>query len=237
MGQKPDTQPTPNSAPSYDITQKNDKMKRKVATAVIIMVIFVAVAIPLIALLDSAVKKQAEAPAGIPSRPSSVIWAEPDYDRKINIRTDPSYLALNRNISLKQGNRTFTIVASDLKNQTPAVGVLYNLVNTLIDGDADAYNALFSERYFEENGGDTEDPFTMQRVYDILIEEIREATTVTDGDHGTYTEYIYSLEYKINRNDGTYRVDIGHDSSRTQYFMLTDREGDVKIDRLMYMNG
>ncbi len=209
------------------------KLKRKILIGILVIIVFAAVSIPLISLIDNTGNIADSAIGQAPSRPTSVIWATPDYDRTINIREDPDYLKLKRMVFLKQDNREFGITESDLDEQTPAVRVLFELVNTLIDGDADTYNALFSERYYTKNGGEAEDPFTMQRVYDIHIEEIR----VRLADNETpYTEYIYALEYKINRNDGTYRVDIGHDASRTQYFVLTDREGDVKIDRLVYMN-
>lgn len=209
------------------------KLKRRVVLGIILAVVFVAVAIPLLTLLDKA-KDDSGATAVKPSKPSSVIFYTPDYDRTVNIRTDPSYLALNRAVRLKRGQYTVTITEDDVSNLSPAVGVLYELIESIINGDAETYNALFSDRYYAEDGVEPEDPFTMQRVYDIVIEELREQT-VKDTIDGQYTEYIYSVEYKINRNDGTYRVDIGHDASRAQYFVLTDRDGEVKIDRLVYL--
>ena len=209
------------------------KLKKRVVLGIILAVIFVAVAIPLLTLLDKT-KDDGNATNVKPSKPSSVIFETPDYDRTVNIRTDPSYLALNRAVRLKRGQHTTVITEDDLAMLSPAVGVLYELIESIINGDAETYNALFSDRYYTEDGAEPEDPFTMQRVYDIVIEELREQAA-TDTTDGKYTEYIYSVEYKINRNDGTYRVDIGHDASRAQYFVLTDRSGDVKIDRLVYL--
>ena len=37
---------------------------------------------------------------------------------------------------------------------------------------------------------------------------------------------------KINRNDGTLRNDMGSDCFRTQYFLITNRDGDLKIDTI-----
>ena len=209
------------------------KLKRRVVLGIVLAVVFVAVSIPLLTLLDKA-EDDGGATNVKPSKPSSVIFYTPDYDRTVDIRTDSSYLALNRAVRLKRGQHTTVITEDDLATLSPAVGVLYEMIEAVISGDADTYNALFSDRYYTEEGGEPEDPFTMQRIYDIVIEEIREQS-VTSAADGKYTEYIYSVEYKINRNDGTYRVDIGHDASRPQYFMLTDREGDVEIDRLMYL--
>ena len=210
------------------------KLKRRLLIGALITVVLLVGAVSLLSLFD---EKTDEKTGGVsaqkPSKPSSVIFATPDYDRTVDIRTDPSYLELNRTVRLKRGQYTVVITEDDLVSHSPAVGVLYELVETIIDGNADAHNALFSDLYFTENDGEPEKPFTMQRIYDIVITEIREQTVTNDGEE--YTEYIYSLEYKINRNDGTYRVDIGHDASRPQYFMLTNRSGEVKIDRLVYV--
>ncbi len=210
------------------------KLKRRIITAIIIMAVFAVVAIPLISIIDNIGSDKTDTAPYKPGKPSSVIFYEPDYDRLIDIRKDPAYLELDRYIRLKRGAYTVILDTDKLGGYSPAVTVLCQLLDSVIDGDAETYNSLFSERYFKEPGAEAELPFTMQRVYAITIEEIRERTVDSETD-GKYTEYIYALEYKINRNDGTYRVDIGHDSSRTQYFMLTDRSGEVMIDRLMYM--
>ena len=210
------------------------KLKKRIIIGIVLAVVFAAVAIPLISLLDKSGDDGDSTSVQKPPKNPSVIFATPDYDRRIDIRTDPSYLALNRTVRLRRGQYTTVITEDDLSSLSPAVGVLYALVESIIDGDAEAYNALFSDRYYAQEGAEPEDPFTMQRVYDIVIEELREQS-VTDATDGQYAEYIYSVEYKINRNDGTYRVDIGHDASRAQYFVLTDRDGEVKIDRLVYL--
>ena len=210
------------------------KLKRRIVIGLALAVVFAAVAIPLISFLNKSSDDSGNASVQKPPKNPTVIFATPDYDREVDIRSDPSYLKLNRAVRLKRGQYTVVITENDLQSLSPAVGVLYKLIEAIIDGDAEDYNALFSDRYYAQDGADPEDPFTMQRVYDIVIEEIREQS-VTDATDGQYVEYIYSVEYKINRNDGTYRVDIGHDAAKPQYFMLTDRGGDVKIDRLVYL--
>ncbi len=206
------------------------KLKRKIVVGIVSMLFFAVIALPLIALLDGSADKDPE--PYIPSKPGTVIFYEPDYDRLIDIRKDPDYLELDRNIYLQRNEVKILLEPSRL-SAYPAVEVLARLVQSLVDGDADAYNELFSERYIADpDMQKLEEPFTMQRVYNILITEIE----IKDAEDGKYTEYYYKLEYMINRNDGTYRVDIGHDSSRPQYFMLTDREdGKLLIDRLVYL--
>ncbi len=208
------------------------KLKKRMIIVLCAMLGFVVVAIPLIGILENISAGSEETLPQKPPKPNSVIFVEPDYDA--DIMKDPEYLELDRSVRLADGNITTTLDPKKVHAYSPAVGVLYDLVQAVIMGDADAYNALFSERYYAEN--DPEPPFTMQKVYEIVITKIREQTK-SDAT-GKYTEYIYSVEYKIHYNDGTYRTDIGHDASRPQYFQLTDRENDkVLIDRLMYMMG
>ncbi len=237
-GEAPSEHPTPNrfEEEGRRAEEAGRRLKRRILIVMVAMVVFAVVAIPLMTLLDRALgeKEDPEQPYTPPQRPTGVLWATPDYDRLIDIRKDPDYLALDRDVRLSHGEVTKTLEPSKMSSYSPAVKVLYDLVQALIDGDADAYNALFSERYAMDVGmPDLEAPFTMQRVYNIVITEVEERTVSTAAD-GKYTEYLYKLEYMINRNDGTYRVDIGHDASRPQYFMLTDREGEVLIDALRY---
>ena len=154
------------------------KLKRRILVCIIIVAAVMATAIFatkfIPSILNSASQSE-DSDGASTSRPSpSIIFYTPDYDRTLDIRTDPSYLALNRAVRLKRGPHTIVITEDDLDTLGPAVKVLWNLINAMIDGDADAYNALFSERYYTEEGGKREDPFTMQRIYDIVIEEIRE---------------------------------------------------------------
>ena len=56
----------------------------------------------------------------------------------------------------------------------------------------------------------------------------------TPGDNfsiSNYTKYIYKLSYSILKNNGTFRNDIGEDQ-KTQYIVITDREGTLKIDAI-----
>ena len=48
-----------------------------------------------------------------------------------------------------------------------------------------------------------------------------------------YTQYVFTVEYKIHKNNGTFRTDIGLDESRRQYFVLSDSTGkEVLIDQI-----
>jgi hypothetical protein len=106
------------------------------------------------------------------------------------------------------------------------VEFLCKMVEAIIAGDAKTYNTFFSELYFTKE--DPQADFSMQKLYDIVIGTYSEEAVTKDGK--TYTEFIYTLEYKIRRNNGSLRDDMGSNGTRTQYILITNREGKLLID-------
>ena len=97
---------------------------------------------------------------------------------------------------------------------------------TVLAGDVDTYNSYFTEHYISENGEHLR--FAPQMVYDIHVTQLSESTDGTGS-----TEWTFSVEYKIHRNDGTFRNDIPSDGSRSLIFTLVgDARGNVLIDSI-----
>ena len=69
----------------------------------------------------------------------------------------------------------------------------------------------------------------MQKIYGGMITAY--STENIQGNNGNYTKYIYTLNYRILDNNGTFRADIGEDS-KTQYIVITNREGKLLIDAI-----
>ena len=209
------------------------KLKRRMIIVLVCMVIFAAVAMPLINYLDQ-LQNGGDVEETTKYPPSTIIFATPDYD--YDIMQDRDYLELNRRIYYcdEQSGLTEELTDKNIVGYGPAAAVLRDAINAIIAGDADAYNALFSETYYTYC--EPEAPFTMQRVYDIMITKVGES--VVSGTNGKYTQYVYIVEYKIQKNDGTFRTDIGHDESRMQRFILSDTAtGDVLIDEIKNNHG
>jgi hypothetical protein len=95
----------------------------------------------------------------------------------------------------------------------------------MINGDVNKYNGCYSDLYYEKE--DPKDNFTMQKIYDVVLKKLSEES-VSDGKE-TYMKYVFSLNYKILKNNGTLRDDFLN-GSRTQYIYITNREGELKID-------
>ncbi len=153
------------------------------------------------------------------------IFHEVDFDT--DILTDPDYLVLDRSVSLRQGNQTVTI-DRNFRSENGTIEFMLDYLDCIISGDYEGYGDFFSRLYFETET--VPEIFTMQRVYEITIEFISETPIVESNKN--YIEYRLSLDYKINRNDGTLRNDMGSDCFRTQYFLITNREGELKIDTI-----
>ena len=209
------------------------KLRRKMIIVLACMVTFAVIAIPLINFLSQIQNKNNKEEEETKAPSSTIIFATPDFE--YNIMEDEKYLGMNRRIYFCDDRYGTTVELTD-KNISvygESAVVMRDLINAIIAGDADAYNALFSEDYFAYHK--PESPFTMQRLYDIKLTLIDE-TEKTD-ERGKYTQYEYVVEYKIQLNNGTFRTDIGHDESRMQYFVLTSTAaGDVLIDQILYHN-
>lgn len=208
------------------------KLRRKMLIILACMVAFVIISIPLINFL-SQIQGNNGKEEETKYTPSTIIFATPDFD--CNILEDEKYLSLDRRIFLYDHEYGTMEVLTDknISNYGESAVVMRNLINAIIAGDADAYNALFSETYFA--GQAPKSPFTMQRLYDIKLTFLGEAEE--SDEKGKYTQYEYVVEYKIQLNDGTFRTDIGHNESRMQYFVLSgNAAGEILIDRVLYHN-
>lgn len=218
---------TPESRnPSADAS----RLRRRIIIIFVCMVVFVLVTVPLIKLLDARNGEGDNATqATLP--PANLFWESADFE--YDIMKDKEYLALNRQIMFEDTVTGVTEVmdAASRGAHGEAAAVLYDMINLIIRGDTDGYNRLFSKAYYKDDNEELA-PFTMQQVYDIKIKSMG---TERDAS-GTHTVYKFYVDYKIHKNNGTFRQDIGDDESLTQVFTLSDKEGTVRIDGIGYIN-
>lgn len=163
--------------------------------------------------------------------------AEIDYpfytaDFNLNIYEDEEYQELMRGRFLSYcdsyTNVTVTLTRDTASKYGTDVEFLVNYIYTIIEGDHEAYNACFSDRYYGQGKNRKED-FTMQQLHHIVLTKVSSETISEDGSN--YTKSIYIVEYQINENNGTFRRDIG-DGSKPQYFEITNRSGEWLIDSI-----
>lgn len=134
-----------------------------------------------------------------------------------DIMTDSSYLGKIRLMGYKDGGQMTLINEDDYYLYSPAVNRMHDFFAAAIAGDLDAYNACFTQAYHEENDGERTEPFTMQRIYDMMIELIGEVNVTGTDTVRTF----FRVEYRIQKNNGTFRDDMGSDCTLPQVFELT----------------
>lgn len=158
-------------------------------------------------------------------------------DYEYNIMKDKEYLDLDRKIYYYADETQLgsMIELDDSNRDKQAVGVtlLCEFVESIIMGDVDAYNAFFSDYYFEHKGIEPDPGFTMTQLYDIKITNFGQQK-INDKKLGSYTEYHFVLQYSIHKNNGTFRSDIGSDGNAATYIIITDRNGDLMIEDMFY---
>lgn len=146
----------------------------------------------------------------------------PDYD--LDVTTVEEYMELDRNIYFIKGGEKFII--EDSADNTPDIDFFIEYFDCAINGRYNEYNDMFTENYYKTN-----EPyirFAPQMIYDISIEKLSES--YSNGK----TNYTYNVTYRIYKNNGTFRNDIGSDGAKTLFFALVEDNGEVKIDRITY---
>lgn len=207
------------------------RLRRRIGIALVCLVGFAVVAILLIHFMS---KSETPELPELPTEPPEA-FVEPRFD--YDILKDAEYLALNRSVCYSDGTITRELEEAERTTMGAGVALLWDMLDRIIAGDTEGYNALFTQAYIQKNGA--HEDFTMQQLYGanaqtgILLEVDR--SEVKEEDGRTVTYLLYRVTYRIHKNDGTFRRDIGSDEARPQIILLTDREGGrFKIDSISY---
>lgn len=233
-------QTNPFEEASRQARESTRKIKRRILIVFAGMVVFAVVGLVALGWLD-AWEQQGHDKEKETVRPTTIIYFEPDYD--YNILEDEEYLGLDRYIYYtdKRTNETIILEDKDIDRGSYGAGVkvLKRMVDAIVAGDHEAYNALFSSNYFKTEGNEPEDPFTMQQIYAIKFTRVNERE-MSDEEFGRYTQYEFIVEYKIHKNNGTLHIGVDHDATLKRYFVLSDSTSNqVLIDQIgdfIYVN-
>ncbi len=138
----------------------------------------------------------------------------------------PEYLELDRYLYFKNGNETVGVLESNRDTFGDEILFFEKYFDTIISGDSEAYNALFTEEYYKSH--EMTEEFTPQMLYGMEIELLGE-----NEENGILT-FAFNVSYKIFQNNGTFRNDIYSDAVRPIYVEISDAEGEFKINALKY---
>ncbi|MBE6590274.1 MAG: hypothetical protein E7643_08850 [Ruminococcaceae bacterium] len=195
------------------LLEKNKRLKKKMVTALAVLLCVVLLLIGILLVLYFVTlppEEETEAPD---------IEFSPTYDG--NIFEFDEYLAYDRNVYYFDGRVRISVDGEHMENYDGNVRFLYAFLESMTKGDAKTYNACFTEPAGVSS-------FSQQMIYEAEIGYLGN-TLEQDGDR----VYTYSLKYKIHRNDGSLRRDVGSDVMIPQYVVLrATPEGRISIDRL-----
>ena len=113
---------------------------------------------------------------------------------------------------------TYSIEPETLEQENEDIVFFYRYFEAIRMGNTHAYADMFASDYREEIASD----FTPQLLYDITVYPQTESGEIVS----------YRLEYRIFRNNGSFRDDVGSDTIRSQQVVLTKEGGHLKIARV-----
>lgn len=147
-------------------------------------------------------------------------------DDELDVTTVDEYMELDRTVHYKENGESIALDDDNIDMFGDDVKFFVMYFYYIVTGDFETYNKQFTEDYYKS--AEPYYSFTQQMLYDIEIEKLGEDKTESE------TRYRYDVSYKIFRNNGTFRNDIGSDASKTLYFELTKSGGKVLIDKIDY---
>ena len=152
-----------------------------------------------------------------------IVFESADYDA--DITQDESYMQQDRRVWVSAGALSAPI-DDEVYEDVPLYVFFEGYFNALKAGDAAALRAC----YTDECARALKLParITQQRVYDILLTLVSTAERSDDAGF-KYTESVFLFEYKIMKNDGTFRGDLESGAVRAQLVTLSEYPGEVKI--------
>ena len=102
-------------------------------------------------------------------------------DYELDVTADEYYMGLDRYIHVQRGAENFAITDGDYAAWGEPLVFFDTYFKAAIAGDADAYNALFTSNYYQNN--EPYERFAPQMIYGICVEQM----SVTEMPPGSRT--------------------------------------------------
>lgn len=214
-----------NTEENADINVTSKKRKKLGGNKILIIIIAACVALIIAVVIALAVLSgidfgKESGSAYPPLDPSELAETK---EEGFDILEYDEYLEMNRTVMLKDKNSgvSQSIDDSNYKNQGEGVAILYELLQAIIDGDAEAYNSMVTKEvgHYES--------FTQQQLYDMVITRVSQETV--QDKNGSYHQYVFTLEYKIRENNGSFKNNLSSDTSRPVTVVVNNSSGKLKI--------
>lgn len=148
-----------------------------------------------------------------------------------DIFADREYLELDRSISYCADpdgyGETISMTDENIEEFNAEIRFLREWILLMTQGDSGRYNACFTENYFRSH--EKQKSFAPQMIWQTVIYY----QSVSSDENTGERLVTYRLSYRIHRNDGTVRNDVGSDGAKPQYVVLRiSADGSIGIDNL-----
>lgn len=211
-----------NSKKNSRKTSKTSKRSKKLlftlaASAGLLVALAVAGAFILPGLLDGGKFKE---------NPTPVITGTDELDDSDLFRDEKEYLTLFTDIFFEYGGMGTYITDDNYMDFEDQAQFFKKYIDSVMDGDVEAYMSLFAPDFFEE---DEKISFNPQKLYDISVTFNSENANITLGDATYTTVENFTVKYKIFNNDKTFRKDMPSDAVKPQVIQIAEVDGEYKI--------
>ncbi len=224
----------PNSGDSVDLSSKKQFFLIFLCAAALIALFLIVRNIYYSDTSDSSYYPDSWLNTGTNDRVPVYKYYDPDWES--DILNDPDYTALKGDIFYAPNDSEMFSVGKEEYLNKGGKGLLFmaNYVNAVIAGDHETLNKMFTDSFLKENG--LYEDFTEQRLYDIKIKKYHYANPKYENSN--IKDEYYIITYKIDRNDGLFRDDIGQEGELAQLFeVFIFDDGTVLADNIISLPG
>lgn len=164
---------------------------------------------------------------------TTIMYHPADFSE--NIYDDEAYLELIGPYVMhyKKDDVERSLTYSELESCGVWAEFFYDFIEDIKNGDNTAYNSYFFDDYFKNHLKMNE--FTMQKIYDLRIEELDVNIKLDETEYSWVTEnalepMYFNVKYKIRQNNGSFRLGVSSDTYQPQLYILAlDKNNNVKI--------
>lgn len=196
--------------------EKNKLAVKRVIKTVVAVFAALAVVLGVLYLISSLIKGDK---VDYTEKDASIYYFSADYDA--DPLDDEVYAEKSRGVYFTDMSGLGEYLTEADSSAPTARGLFYRYFSALMNGDAASHRSLLSDDYADNFT--IQERFTPQKVYDISVSFLS-----GDSEDGTRYER-YSVAYKIYKNDGTYRADVGSDTAKNMVFELVYGSGSMPL--------
>lgn len=209
------------------------RMKKAIIIISIVLVLFLALYFSATQLLAYLQETKPET-----NKPSDKIYFY-DVIPNEDITKDTEYMEKDRMICYcdELTGVTQSVAPEHYSDYGGAFELMTKMIESIIAGDSETYNSLFSSKYYSKNT--PKESFTPQKLYGtfsmggIVITSIDPSSIVGLESAGTDTEY-FQVDYLIYKNNGTFRDDVGSDACKPLVYAVREESiGKYVIDNII----